>query len=91
MFDRRLAVTPALPGPLFPALVYPLKDTYFLPIPFNKELMMPESRTKHSSKLKAIAQQFVVPAQRPIKTEYGQREVVVRDCNGFLIAFGDEE
>ena len=28
--------------------------------------------------------------QEPIDTEIGQREMVIRDCNGFVVAFGDD-
>ena len=32
----------------------------------------------------------LVTNEGPVDTEIGQREIVIRDCNGFVIAFGDD-
>ena len=32
----------------------------------------------------------LVTMEGPVDTDIGQREIVIRDCNGFVIAFGDD-
>ena len=32
----------------------------------------------------------LLTVEGPVATAYGQREIVIRDCNGFVVAFGDD-